>query len=229
MAIKDFYIVLGISRTETPAGIRGAFRELAKTYHPDRVGPQATQKFQEIAEAYETLSDPQKRQQYNDTLRDTETTSVTRRAEPLSPGRRKPAEPLVSKPLSVLHDFHAIAPSFDALFDRMLRNFTAIAVPKGERIEGLNIEVILSPLEAARGAAVPIGVPIFDACSLCRGSGTDWLLPCMACAGRGRIERQVTVFVPIPPMVRDRTVIEVPVDGLGMRNFFLRLHIRISS
>ena len=56
MANKDFYIILGVSRTESPSGIRDAFRELAKIYHPDRSGPQTTQKLQEIAEAYEVLS-----------------------------------------------------------------------------------------------------------------------------------------------------------------------------
>jgi hypothetical protein len=62
--------------------------------------------------------------------------------------------------MSILHDFETIRPSFDALFDRVLRNFTGIEVPKGERIEDLNIEVVLSPLEAARGVVAPIGVPV---------------------------------------------------------------------
>jgi molecular chaperone DnaJ/curved DNA-binding protein len=130
--------------------------------------------------------------------------------------------------MSILHDFQTIRPSFDALFDRMLRNFTGIEVSKGERIEDLNVEVVLSPPEAARGVLAPIGVPVFRPCSLCSGSGRDWLAPCMACGGQGMIEQEMTVSVRIPPMVRDRTVIEVPIEGLGIHNFFLRLHIRIS-
>jgi hypothetical protein len=43
------------------------------------------------------------------------------------------------------------------------------------------------------------------------------------------IEQEMTIPVRIPPMVRDRTVIEVPIEGLGVHNFFLRLHIRISG
>jgi molecular chaperone DnaJ len=229
MAIKDFYIILGVSRTESPAGIRGAFRELAKIYHPDRVGPEATQKFQEIAEAYEVLSDPEKRQQYNHTLRDSETIRITERAERIAPGRRYAAEPLAPTPMSVLHDFRTIGPSFDALFDRMLRNFTGSAVPKDEQIDELNIEVVLSALEAARGAVAPIAVPVFHTCSLCHGSGRGWLFPCMACAGRGMIERQTTISVRIPAMVGDRTVIEVPLETLGVHYFLLRLYIRVSS
>ena len=229
MATKDFYIILGVSRTESPAGIRGAFRELAKIYHPDRVGPEATQKFQEIAEAYEVLSDPDKRKQYNETLHDAVTVRAPQRPEPISPGRSYTAEPLAPRPMSVFHDFQTIGPSFDALFDRMLRSFTGIAVPKGERIEDLNIEVVLSPLEAARGAVAPIGVPVFHTCSLCHGTGRDWLFPCMACAGRWMIERETTISVHIPPMVHDRSVIDVPIERLGVQNFSLRLYIRISN
>ncbi|MBI3303367.1 MAG: DnaJ domain-containing protein, partial [Deltaproteobacteria bacterium] len=48
MLKKDYYLILGVSRTESPRGIRAAFRELAKRYHPERIGPQGTRFFQEI-------------------------------------------------------------------------------------------------------------------------------------------------------------------------------------
>lgn len=227
MVRKDYYIILGISRSEGPAGIREAFRKLAKKHHPDLGGSEAT--FQELARAYEVLSDPEQRRLYDQALGRKE---VSLQAEPLRrpvrPGEYRP-EPLVPEPMSVLHDFGTIRASFDSLFDRMLRNFTGFNVPKGERIEGLNVEVILSPLEAARGTVAHIGIPVFQGCSLCHGSGEDWLFPCMACGGQGIIEQEATVSVRIPPMVRERTIIEVPIEGLGVRNFVLRLHTRISG
>src|SRR5437870_11490997 len=58
---KDLYSTLGVSRTESLHGIREAFRKLAKRYHPDHAGQQGTLKFQEILNAYEVLSDPEKR------------------------------------------------------------------------------------------------------------------------------------------------------------------------
>jgi len=61
MARKDYYRMLGISRGENFRGIQDAFRDLAKRYHPDRHGPTGTQKFQDIQEAYEILSDAEKR------------------------------------------------------------------------------------------------------------------------------------------------------------------------
>jgi DnaJ-class molecular chaperone len=55
MERKDYYLILGVSRGENLEGIHDAFRELAKKYHPDRAGPEATGKFQEIQEAYDVL------------------------------------------------------------------------------------------------------------------------------------------------------------------------------
>ena len=64
MALKDYYLILGVSRTETARGIQNAFRELVKQLRPDRVGPQGTATFQDLVEAYQVLSDPERRKAY---------------------------------------------------------------------------------------------------------------------------------------------------------------------
>jgi curved DNA-binding protein len=64
---KDYYALLGINKTATPEEIKKAFRKLAVKYHPDR-NPNdkaAEEKFKEISEAYEVLSDTEKRQKYD--------------------------------------------------------------------------------------------------------------------------------------------------------------------
>ena len=214
MATKDYYLILGVSRRENLRSVQEAFRELAKRYHPDRAGPQGTSRFQGIQEAYEILSNPEKRKLYNHNLEQDEIKTHSR-PEPIFSRAASRPRALIPQPMSLLHDFETICPSFEPLFERFLRNFTGERVPKSERLESLNVEVILSPEEAARGVAVPIGVPVFYTCPQCGGSGRDWLFPCIDCNAQGMIEQEATVRIRIPPMIPDRAIIEMPIHGLG--------------
>src|SRR5437660_4519451 len=69
-AQRDYYQLLGVAETASTDEIKKAFRRLAKQYHPDRNpnNPQASERFKEINEAHDVLSDPEKRKKY-DTLR----------------------------------------------------------------------------------------------------------------------------------------------------------------
>lgn len=64
---RDFYEVLGLQKGASAEEIKKAYRKLAMQYHPDRNAgdKEAEAKFKEIGEAYNTLSDPQKKQQYD--------------------------------------------------------------------------------------------------------------------------------------------------------------------
>src|ERR1043166_4598845 len=64
---RDYYETLGVSKTATEDEIRSAFRKLARKYHPDVAKDKKTaeEKFKQINEAYEVLSDPEKRQKYD--------------------------------------------------------------------------------------------------------------------------------------------------------------------
>ena len=89
MEYKDYYAVLGVKRQATDKEIRQAFRRLARQYHPD-VNPnnkEAEEHFKEINEAYEVLSDPEKRQRYEEMGADWERYQQYQQARPQAQGR----------------------------------------------------------------------------------------------------------------------------------------------
>jgi DnaJ-class molecular chaperone len=221
MATRNYYVTLGVPRAETTAGIRSAFREKVKEHHPDRSGFEDSQAFRDVVEAYRVLSDPTLRRRYDERLRREEGTPeqvVVRRAT---------AEPLTREPIPLFGRTDEIRPSFDAMFERLVRNFTRVGVPKSEHLEPLNCDVVLSPEEASRGGVLPIAVPVFDACPECGGSGHTWLFPCTHCGQSGTVENAVAVRLEIPPMVRAGTIIDLPLEGLGVSNLRLRIVIHI--
>src|SRR5689334_21279772 len=67
MADKDYYSTLGVTKSANAAEIKKAYRKLALQYHPDRNKGDKTaeEKFKEVTKAYEVLSDPQKKQAYD--------------------------------------------------------------------------------------------------------------------------------------------------------------------
>src|SRR3954464_3623307 len=66
MKYKDYYSILGVERGASADDIKKAYRKLAHKYHPDiSKDPQGEEKFKEVAEAYATLKDPEKRAEYD--------------------------------------------------------------------------------------------------------------------------------------------------------------------
>jgi DnaJ-class molecular chaperone len=223
MAAKNYYILLGVPRTEDLSGIRTAFRQLAKRYHPDRAGAGETARFREITEAYETLSDPERRRLYNHTLDEAERPTPV--AEPLSSRAVGPKpEPLVREPRLLFGDYGNTG--FEALYERFARNFTGRGIPKVESLDVIDLDLVLSAEEAAQGAVVPITVPVLRRCPICSGFGNDRLFPCFRCGQRGFLEREEAIEIELPPYLRSGTIVDVSLYDFGIR-ILLRFHVRI--
>ena len=65
MAGKDYYLILGVARSESPGGIRARYRDLVRTLHPDVAGAESAAAFRTVTEAYEVLADPAARRRHN--------------------------------------------------------------------------------------------------------------------------------------------------------------------
>src|SRR4030095_11584824 len=170
MAIKNYYVVLGVHREVSDAGIRSAYKDLAKKFHPDRIGEHSTEAFQAISEAYQTLSDPDKRRLHNrllDQEQDQEAGKKNARRD-LEPER------LGWERVSMMEDYQHARSSFEGLYQRFLRDFTGRGVPNAVKAEELDFEVILTADEARHGGVISVQLPMYYRCSLCRGKRRDW-------------------------------------------------------
>jgi molecular chaperone DnaJ len=220
MAIKNYYALLGVLPTETPSGIRAAYRDAVRRTHPDQAGPEGAAAFQETVEAHSVLSDPKRRHDYNQSLISNE--RYRNRPWLL---HRSAAD---WEPRSIFADIHSVHPSSEALKERLLRNFTGLGIPKAEKAERLFVEVVLTPEEAAQGGLLSIGIPAYEVCRDCGGTGNDWLFPCLRCRGEGTLSRMQPLDVRIPQSLKLGVMPEVSLEALGINNLFLKIRLRVS-
>ena len=221
---KSYYSMLGVSPNESAAGIRQAFRELVKRYHPDRVGLERAAFFRQIVEGYHVLADPERRRNYDDGLYHADTGSA--RAPGAVPlGASAPAE--LPRAVSVLRTLYIKDAPFEAALARVSGSLIAAQIDSNKHCEGLNATVALSAAEAEHGGIVFLVVPSANPCERCRGSGREGMFPCAQCDGEGLLEEEEMVRIYIAPGTGDGTVTAVPLRGLGVHNYYLRLHVRI--
>ncbi len=173
---RDPYEVLGIGRDADDTEIKKTFRRLARELHPDvnRHDPEAEEKFKEAAEAYEILSDEERRATYD----------------------RFGFEGLDSRGYaSQAHGFGSFADIFDAFFGGDPFG-AAFGRGGGGRVQGgdIAVEVDVSLAEAATGRSVDVTYEVVDTCEHCHGNGAEPGTPietCPTCGGAGRL-RAVT-------------------------------------
>src|SRR5438309_6627032 len=183
-ASKDYYQVLGVSEAATVDEIKKAFRRLAKQYHPDR-NPnkaQATERFKEINEAHDVLSDPEKRKKYDQLRR---YGAFAGAGSGVGGGaRRTPGGPDVEFDLSDLGSFGGLGDLFSSIFGRRGGG------PRAEGEDEIETAVSIPFRVAALGGRVPVTLTLPEVCPTCSGSGGapgTTFSTCPECKGRGTI------------------------------------------
>lgn len=234
--MKDYYRILGVKPGASKEQIRRAYREQAKELHPDYYGKDSGP-FIDLQEAYAVLSDPARRRAYEDVKRRTQIESSDMdwgTAETLYTKGPAP-EPLIPErervdlgDMSLGGSFRTFGPTFDELFDRLWRNFTPVR-PKVENLRSLNVEIRISPQEALQGGRVRILVPARLRCRVCRGRGGIGFYECWYCDGTGTVQGEYPINLTFPAGLTNNYVVEVPLDSLGIRNFYIRAIFRVTG
>jgi len=219
---RDLYSLLGLESDASMDLIESAYREFVSKLNPDRL-KRDREILLRIQKAYSTLTDEGRRKAYDEALH--------ARKKPLN---LTPVESLAPEKtvdlgeVSLTHSFQNIQPSFEQLFDRLWSNFTLLTRPKAETIESLNVEILLSPEEALRGGQVRVFIPSQFQCPTCEGRGGVGPFECWRCDGRGIVVGEYPLFVSFPAGISEY-VVEIPLDRLGIQNFYLKVYFRVSG
>ncbi len=240
MAKQDYYEVLGVARNASEAELKKAYRRLAMKYHPDRNpgDKEAEEKFKAAKEAYEVLSDPQKRAAYDQF-----------------------GHAGVDQAAAGAGGFGGFRPgaSFSDIFDDVFGDIFGTRASRSQAFRGadLRYDLELSLEEAVQGTTVKIRIPtrvkcrqcdgsgakrgttpsacttcggqgqvrmqqgffsIQQTCPRCKGSGKIVTDPCSACHGQGRIQEIKTLSVKIPPGVDTGDRIRLAGEGEAGEN-----------
>jgi molecular chaperone DnaJ len=231
-SLPDLYAVLGVRRDASDDDIRRAYRRLAREHHPDlNADPEAEQRFKDVTAAYETLSDPGRRRQYDlfggqggpmgfpfgdvgdifdaffggavgGRRRGRGTRTRTQRGEDL---------------------FVELSLTFEEAVFGVQKDIELDALQQCERCQGSGCEPGTFPSRCARcggtGELQDVSRSLFGTvmtarpCSTCQGVGDVITSPCSACGGQGRVAARRSIPVEIPAGVSDRMELRVPAGG----------------
>ena len=196
---RDYYEVLGVSRSATEKDIKAAYRKLARKHHPD-VNPGdkgAEDKFKEVSGAFAVLSDPEKRAKYDR-------------------GGHAAFEPGFDPFQGSTIDFQDLGlGNLSDIFELFGGGGRRRGSPRrAARGEDLQLEMSLPFVEAIQGTTVEVAIARATACTQCGGRGRNAAgAACRACRGGGRVTFNETVKVRIPAGIDDAERIRIPGKG----------------
>ena len=230
---KNYYEILGVSINSSTEEIKVAYRKLARKYHPDiNKAPEAIQKFKDITEAYETLSNNIEREKYN-TLKGffkQETTSSKKAEESYHETKTKNENFTSSVDLDKekfyahknkkekqkrTNSFIKAIKYVLLKFKKAKRNKENSKPKKGDNI---TTDVIITPDEVITGSKRIIHVLTTQTCPKCFGHKFVNGGKCSTCLGSGEISKRKKITVTIPKGIKDGTKLRLKGEGASGKN-----------
>jgi DnaJ-class molecular chaperone len=230
---KDYYRILGVDRNADDKTIKSAYRKLARKHHPDVAkGKDSGERFREVTEAYEVLSDPEKRRRYDTLGPDWQRYAQQPPAGPPGGGRVE----------------YGDAGDFSEFFRTIFGDLGGVRVGGRGGLGGrVDIEDLLGGVtgggrHAARGQDVQANVTITleeayggvrkgfefeveEPCPTCHGAGHVGGKPCSTCHGSGWQRAHRNVDVRIPAGVRTGQKVRVSGEGAGGGDLYLAVTV----
>ena len=225
---KEYYEVLGVPHTATADEIKKAYRTLARKYHPDvnPDDPTAEDKFKELNEAYEVLSDPEKRQRYDEL------------GSGWQPGADFTPPPGWERMRTDIGDAGdrfggGRAGDFSDFFEALFGSARGPRAGPGFAMRGADVEADLSLAleDVQRGATRTLTLQAAEPCPTCGSTGIQNGHRCPTCQGAGVVRRSKSLDVHIPVGIREGSVIRLAGQGeSGTGNaptgdLYLRVHV----
>lgn len=245
----NYYEILGVEPDASNDVIKSAYRKLARKYHPDIAGESGVEKFKEVTEAYETLSDETKRKRYDILLGIFNYNKST--ADRATQKEAKKAYQQTARQEEVFKsaDSREKAPkkeetnNFQNIFNEFLDGLKA--KPQQEQkpkqksehrpVNGSNIttDVVISMIEAMSGVSKTVNILSTQECTNCHGRPFANGMSCPVCDGKGVVSQHKKITVKIPANVKPNSKIRIPSEGnkgsYGGKNGDLYLNVVIEN
>uniref|UniRef100_A0A8C1L860 DnaJ heat shock protein family (Hsp40) member A3a n=1 Tax=Cyprinus carpio TaxID=7962 RepID=A0A8C1L860_CYPCA len=249
-AKQDFYQILGVPRAATQKEIKKAYYQMAKKYHPDtnKEDPQAKEKFAQLAEAYEVLSDEVKRKQYDTYGSAGFDAGQAGAGHQQYWGRGSSIDPeeLFRKIFGEFSGARGFG-DFSAIFDQPQEYVMELTFAQAAK--GVNKEITVNIEDACQrcggrghepgskvqhcGSCNGTGMETVNTgpfvmrstCRRCGGRGSVITSPCTACRGTGQTKQRRTVTVPVPAGIEDGQTVRMPV---GKKEIFITFRVQKS-
>ena len=242
---KDYYETLGVPRGASDGDIKKAFRKLAREYHPDvaKNKKQAEERFKEINEAYEVLSDPTKRKRYDELGANWQSGADFRPPpgwESFSRGRASAGRGTGGGEYEFQFGGTGFSDFFEQLFGSMGNRGAAgfgrggasggedLGGERGQDIEG---DIMVTLEEAMRGSVRSVSVRHAVPCNACGGTGQRNRRVCTSCGGSAQVIKTDSYQVKVPAGVTEGQRLriagrgEAGVGGGAAGDLYLRVRL----